>query len=111
MLHDKPQSADQATPEQEMRAAPAACPRILDLIARGAIADPDAEAIRYLRSPLDQQPLAISYDRLMGAIKEPEIIFRAQDIVKEDAARVLPPTWPAAAAASVAARTLCTTTP
>src|SRR5258708_10837041 len=99
MLQDKPSSADQATREQEMRAALAACPRILDLIARGAIADPDAEAIRYLRSPLDPQPLAISYDRLMGAIKAAENFFRAQGIGKEDAVAILLPSCPAAIAA------------
>jgi len=99
MLQDKPSSADQATRKEEMRAALAACPRILDLIARGAIADPDAEAIRYLRSPLDPQPLAISYDRLMGAIKATENFFRAQGIGKDDAVAILLPSCPATIAA------------
>jgi fatty-acyl-CoA synthase len=99
MLQDKPSSADEAARKEEMRAALAACPRILDLIARGAIADPDAEAIRYLRSPLDPQPLAISYDRLMGAIKATENFFRAQGIGKDDAVAILLPSCPAAIAA------------
>jgi fatty-acyl-CoA synthase len=98
-LQDKLSPADQAGREQEMRAALAACPRILDLIARGAIIDPDAEAIRYLRSPLDPQPLAISYDRLMGAIKAAENFFRAQGIGKDDAVAILLPTCPVTIAA------------
>jgi fatty-acyl-CoA synthase len=82
-----------------MRAALAGCPRILDLIARGALADPDAEAIRYLRFPLDPQPLAISHDHLMGAIKAAENFFRAQGIGKEDAVAILLPSSPSAIAA------------
>jgi fatty-acyl-CoA synthase len=99
MLQDRLSPAEEAAREEEMRAALAACPRILDLIARGAIADPDAEAIRYLRSPLDPQPLAVSYDRLMGAIKAAENFFRAQGIGKEDAVAILLPSCPAAIAA------------
>ena len=56
MLKDRLSPADEAAREEEMRAALAACPRILDLIGRGAIADPEAEAILYLRSPLDPHP-------------------------------------------------------
>jgi fatty-acyl-CoA synthase len=98
-MKDRPSPADEAAREEEMRAALAACPRILDLIARGALADPDAEAIRYLRSPLDPQPLAISHDHLMGAIKAAENFFRAQGIGKEDAVAILLPSSPSAIAA------------
>jgi fatty-acyl-CoA synthase len=99
MLKDRLSPADEAAREEEMRAALAACPRILDLIGRGAIADPEAEAILYLRSPLDPKPLAISYDRLMGAIKAAETFFRAQGIGKDDAVAILLPSSPAAIAA------------
>jgi len=47
----------------------AACPRILDLVARGPLADPDASAVVYLRAPLDPHPVTVSNDRLMGCIK------------------------------------------
>src|SRR5258708_12409823 len=96
MQKDRLSPADEAAREEEMRAALAACPRILDLIGRGALADPGAEAIRYMRSPLDPNPVIISYDRLMGAIKAAEIFFRAQGIGKDDAAAMLLPPSPAA---------------
>ena len=92
MLKDRLSPADEAAREEEMRAALAACPRILDLIARGALADPDAEAIVYLRSPLDPNPVVISNDHLMGAIKAAETFFRAQGIGKDDAVAILLPT-------------------
>ena len=91
MLKDRLSPADEATRETEMRQALLACPRIVDLIARGALADPDAEAILYLRAPLDERPLAISYDRLMGTIKAAETFFRAQGIGKDDAVAILLP--------------------
>jgi fatty-acyl-CoA synthase len=103
MLKDRLSTADEASREEEMRATLAACPRILDLIARGVIADPNAEAILYLRSPLDPNPLAISYDRLMGAIKAAEKFFRAEGISKDDTVAMLLPTCPAAIAAIWAA--------
>ncbi len=98
MLKDRLSPADEAAREKEMRAALAACPRMLDLIAHGAL-DKDADALVYLRSPLDPHPLAISYDRLMGAIKAAENFFRAQGIGKDDAVAILLPTCPAAIAA------------
>src|SRR5882757_6810793 len=99
MLKDRLSQADEAAREEQMRAALSDCPRILDLIGRGALADPGAEAIRYLRSPLDPNPVVISYDRLMGAIKAAETFFRAQGIGKDDAVAMLLPTSPAAIAA------------
>jgi len=99
MLKERPSPADEAAREGEMQAALAACPRILDLIARGAIADGDAAAILYLRSPLDPNPVTISYDRLLGAIKAAETFFRAQGVGKQDTVAMLLPTCPAAIAA------------
>ena len=60
MLKDRLSPADVAAREKEMREALAACPRILDLVARGPLADPDAEAVVYLRSPLDPNPVIVS---------------------------------------------------
>src|SRR6266436_4694862 len=99
MLKDRLSPADEAAREEQMRAALSDCPRILDLIGRGALADPGAEAIRYMRSPLDPNPVVISYDRLMGAIKAAETFFRAQGVGKDDAVAMLLPTSPAAIAA------------
>ena len=99
MLKDRLSPADEAAREDEMRAALSSCPRILDLIARGALADPDGDAIIYLRSPRDPDPVVISKDQLMGAIKAAEIVFRAQGIGKDDAVAILLPSCPAAIAA------------
>ena len=76
MLKERLSPADEAARDREMREALASCPRILDLIARGPLADPDAEALVYLRSPLDPNPVVVSNDRLMGCIKAAEIFFR-----------------------------------
>jgi fatty-acyl-CoA synthase len=99
MLKDKLSPTDEAGREKEMLDALSSCPRILDLIARGALADPDAEAILYLRSPLDPQPLVVSHDRLMGMIKAAENFFRAQGIGKDDVVAILLPSCPATIAA------------
>src|SRR5260370_14539161 len=52
-----------------------------------------------MRSPLDPNPVRISYDRMMGAIKAADIFFRAQGVGKDDAVAMLLPTSPAAIAA------------
>jgi fatty-acyl-CoA synthase len=96
MLKDKLAPAEEAAREQEMRTALAACPRILDLIARGPLADPQAEAVVYLRAPLDPNPVSVSNDHLIGCVKAAENFFRAQGIGKEDAVAVLLPVCPAA---------------
>jgi hypothetical protein len=72
MLKDRLSPADEAARDKEMRDALAACPRILDLVARGPLADPDAQAIVYLRFPLDPNPVVVSNDQLMGSIKAAE---------------------------------------
>jgi len=99
MLKDRLSPADEAAREMAMRETLVACPRILDLIARGPLADPDAAAIIYLRSPLDPDPVVISNDRLMGAIKAAEMVFRAQGIGPDDAVAILLPIGPATIAA------------
>ncbi|WP_407170106.1 AMP-binding protein [Bradyrhizobium sp. ORS 111] len=95
MLKDRLSPADEAARDEEMQEALAACPRILDLIARGAQGAPDAEAAIYLRSPLDPNPVVISNDHLMGCVKAAETFFRAQGVGKDDAVAILLPACPA----------------
>ena len=99
MLKDRLSPADEAAREKEMREQLTECPRILDLVARGPLADPGADAVVYLRSPLDPNPVVVSNDHLMGCIKAAETYFRAQGVGKEDAVAVLLPICPAAIAA------------
>ena len=99
MLNAKLTPADEAARDKEMQETLGACPRILDLIARGALAAPNAEALIYLRSPLDPNPVGISNDHLMGAIKAAENFFRAQGIGPDDPVAILLPSCPAAIAA------------
>jgi fatty-acyl-CoA synthase len=99
MLKERPSPADEAARDNEMREALDACPRILDLIARGPLADPGAEAVVYLRSPLDPHPVRLTNESLMGAIKAAESFFRAEGIGKNDTVAILLPICPAAMAA------------
>ena len=99
MLKDRLSPADEAARDKEMREELTTCPRILDLVARGPLADPAADAVVYLRSPLDPNPVVVSNDHLMGCIKAAETYFRAQGVGKEDAVAVLLPICPAAIAA------------
>jgi fatty-acyl-CoA synthase len=99
MLKNKLSPADEALHEEELRRTLVACPRIVDLFARNRIDDPDADAIIYLRSPLDENPVRISGDHLMGYIKAAENFFRAEQIGKTDTVAILPPSCPASIAA------------
>jgi fatty-acyl-CoA synthase len=99
MLKERLSPADEAARDNEMREALAACPRILDLIAHGPLADPDAEAVVYLRSPLDPSPVRLTNASLMGAIKAAESFFRAESIGRHDTVAILLPICPAAIAA------------
>ncbi len=99
MLKDRLSPADEAARDKEMRDALAACPRILDLVARGPLADPDAGAIVYLRAPLDPHPVTVSNEHLMGCIKAAENFLRAQGVGRDDAVAILLPICPAAIAA------------
>src|SRR5437879_3382659 len=99
MLKDRLSPADEAAREREMREQLAACPLILDLVALGPLADPDADAVVYLRSPLDPSPVVVSNNHLMGCIKAAETFFRAQGVGKEDAVAILLPSCPATVAA------------
>lgn len=99
MLKDRLSPANEAVRDQKMREALAACPRIHDLIARGPLGDPEAEAVLYLRSPLDPNPVAMSGDHLMGCIKAAENFLRAAGIGRDDAVAILLPIGPATIAA------------
>ena len=99
MLKDRLSPADEAAREREMREELTTCPRILDLVARGPLADPGADAVVYLRSPLDPAPVTVSNDHLMGCVKAAETYFRAQGIGNDDAVAILLPICPAAIAA------------
>ena len=99
MLRDKPTAADEAARENDMRATLAACPRILDLVARGALEDPQAQAVVYLRSPLDPSPAIWTNEDLLGRIKAAEKWFRAEGVTKSDPVAILLPIGPAAIAA------------
>lgn len=99
MLKERLSAAEEAVRDRDMRNALGACPRILDLIARGPLVDPDAEAVVYLRSPVDPHPVRLTNTSLMGAIKAAEIFFRAEGVGKTDAVAILLPICPAAIAA------------
>jgi fatty-acyl-CoA synthase len=99
MLKERLSAADEAARDNDMREALGACPRILDLIARGPLADSDAEAVVYLRSPLDPHPVRLSNEALMGAIKAAETLFRAEGVGKTDTVAILLPICPSAIAA------------
>ena len=55
MLKDRLSPAEEALRDKEMQETLAACPRILDLVARGPLADPNADAVIYLRCPARSQ--------------------------------------------------------
>ncbi|VIO75315.1 putative sulfoacetate--CoA ligase [Bradyrhizobium ivorense] len=95
MLKDRLSPADEATRDAEMQATLAACPRILDLIARGPQGAPDAEGVIYLRAPLDPNPVVLSNDHLMGCVKAAETYFRGRGIGKDDPVAILLPACPA----------------
>jgi fatty-acyl-CoA synthase len=99
MLKERLSPAEEAAREQEMRQELAACPRILDLMARGPLGDPNAEGVIYLRSPLDPNAVILSNDQLMGGVKAAENFFRREGIGKEDTVAILLPSCPAAIAA------------
>jgi fatty-acyl-CoA synthase len=97
--------AEQQMRENAVREALETCPRIIDLIARARIEDPDAHAIINLTSPLDESPIIISGESLMGYVKAAENFFRAEGIGKGDTIAILPPFCPASIVAIFAAAT------
>jgi fatty-acyl-CoA synthase len=105
MLKAKLSPAEERTRENALREALQTCPRIIDLIARGHIDDPNAGALVHLNSPLDENPVVITREHLMGYIKAAENFFRAEGIGKGDTVAILPPLCPASIVAIFAAAT------
>src|SRR4051794_29557388 len=85
------------------RAIVEAHPRVIDLIARGARADPDGIALAYLRTALDDNPASIRYDTLMGLLHAAANWYRRHGIGPQDAVAILAPSCPATVVAMWAA--------
>ena len=73
----------------------AAHPRVIDLIAHGARANPNGDALIYLRTATDPHPAVASYQDMMGLIQATADWYRAQGIGPTDAVAILVPTCPA----------------
>jgi fatty-acyl-CoA synthase len=78
-------------------------PRVIDLIARGAKLNPLGTALAYLRSAVDEDPVIIRYDALMGLLQAAADWYRAHGIGPQDAVAILVPTCPATVVAMWAA--------
>ena len=83
-----------AVREGEMQEAVAAYPRFIDLVAAGAKRDPRAPALVYLRQVLDEHPVELSFDDLLGCVKAASDLFRAKGAGSEDVVAVLSPLSP-----------------
>lgn len=70
-------------------------PRVIDLIARGARANPDGVALVYLRTPTDESPVVIGYHELMGLLAAAADWYRALGLGPQDVAALLAPACPA----------------
>lgn len=70
-------------------------PRVIDLIARGARANPNGDALIYLRTATDEQPVVVGYDDFMGLIQATADWYRGQGIGVTDAVAILTPACPA----------------
>ena len=81
--------------DHDAREIVAAHPRVIDLIARGALKNPDGDALVYLRTATDENPVAINYDDLMGLIQAATDWFRNAGITTTDAVAILTPACPA----------------
>jgi fatty-acyl-CoA synthase len=78
-------------------------PRVIDLIARGADANPQGVALAYLRTALDENPATIGYGELMGLLQAASAWYRAHGIGPQDAVAILAPSCPATMVAMWAA--------
>jgi fatty-acyl-CoA synthase len=70
-------------------------PRVIDLIARGADANPQGIALAYLRTALDENSATIGYGELMGLLQAASAWYRAHGIGPQDAVAILAPSCPA----------------
>jgi fatty-acyl-CoA synthase len=78
-------------------------PRVIDLIARGADANPQGIALAYLRTALDENPVTVRYGELMGLLQAATAWYRAHGIGPQDAVAILAPSCPATVVAMWAA--------
>lgn len=86
-------------------------PRLIDLIAAGAEANPDGTALVYLRVPDDPDPPTIGYGRFMGLLAAAIRWYRAQGLTQDDTVSVLAPGVPATQVALWAAVEACRAQP
>jgi fatty-acyl-CoA synthase len=70
-------------------------PRVIDLIVRGAAANPQGLALVYLRTPMDDDPIMITYEQLMGSLAAAVDWYRKLGIGAGDIAAILAPAAPA----------------
>lgn len=78
-------------------------PRVIDLIAHGAQANPSGVALAYLRTALDEHPALITYHELMGLLQAAIDWYRKHGVAPQDAVAILVPSCPAAIVALWAA--------
>jgi fatty-acyl-CoA synthase len=78
-------------------------PRVIDLIARGADANPQGVALAYLRTALDENPVTIGYGELMGLLQAASAWYLAHGIGPQDPVAILAPSCPATMVAMWAA--------
>jgi fatty-acyl-CoA synthase len=78
-------------------------PRVIDLIAHGASANPQGVALAYLRTALDENPVTIRYDALLGLLQAATAWYRGHGIGQKDAVAILAPSCPASVVAMWAA--------
>ncbi|MDB5547513.1 MAG: long-chain-fatty-acid--CoA ligase [Tardiphaga sp.] len=81
--------------DRDAMAIVTAHPRVIDLIARGALLNPTGNALVYLRSATDESPVALTYDDLMGLLQAATDWFRNFGITSSDAIAILTPSCPA----------------
>lgn len=89
--------------DERARAIVAANRRVVDLIAAGAHANPRGNAVEFLRTADDEQPVALSYDKFMGLLAAAVAWYRAAGIGAQDPVAVLAPPSPATLVAMWAA--------
>src|SRR4030088_1713008 len=77
--------------------------RVIDLIARGARANPHGIALAYLRTALDDDPVTIRYDVFVGLLQAASAWYRGHGIGPQDAVAILAPSCPATVVAMWAA--------
>ncbi|SDR48066.1 fatty-acyl-CoA synthase [Rhizobiales bacterium GAS113] len=70
-------------------------PRLVDLIARGAQLNPLANAITYMRTATDPDPVSYTHGEFIGLVVAAARWYRARGLAETDAVSILLPTCPA----------------